>query len=280
MTQEKPYLNAESMVDLARYPIDRPDGPDGNRLAADCRQRFMDTGLCMLPGFIRPEALEAMIAETGPITDRAYFCRSTHNAYLEPDDDAFPPDHPRRRPGETFVGSIAYDLFPADSALGRLYDWDPLKDFIGAVLGKPVLYRFADPLGACSINVFSDDGRHAWHFDESEFTVTIMLQPPEAGGTFEYLPQIRGMDDEYEIVDRVLKGGRAGVVTLPFTPGTLLIFGGQKTIHRVTEVKGARPRLVPVLCYSVVPDLKNSDEVRKLFWGRTGRETMADTKGH
>ena len=63
-----------------------------------------------------------------------------------------------------------------------------------------------------------------------------------------------------------------------FTPGTLLIFGGQKTIHRVTEVKGTRPRLVPVLCYSVVPDLKNSDEVRKLFWGRTGRETAAYTK--
>ena len=263
------------MVDLARYPIDRPEDSDGVRLVAESRQHFVDTGLCMLPGFIRPEALSAMIAETAPITDRAYFCRNTHNAYLEPDDDAFPPNHPRRQRDETFVGSIAYDLFPADSALGRLYDWDPLKDFIGAVLGKPMLYRFADPLGACSINVFCDGGRHAWHFDESEFTVTIMLQPPEEGGAFEYLPQIRGRDDEYDIVNRILKGGREDVVTLPFTPGTLLIFGGRNTLHRVTEVSGDRLRLVPVLCYSAVPDLQNSDEVRRLFWGRTGREAAA-----
>ena len=58
------------------------------------------------------------------------------------------------------------------------------------------------------------------------------------------------------------------IVTLPFTPGTLLIFGGQKTLHRVTRVHGPRPRLVPVLCYSEAPGMQNSPAVRKLFWGR------------
>ena len=107
-------------------------------------------------------------------------------------------------------------------------------------------------------------------FAESEFTVTLMLQPPEIGGTFEYVPQIRGRDDEKQLVTDVLDGNRDGVVELPFTPGTLLIFGGNQTIHRVTRVQGKRPRLVPVLCFSETPNQKNSETVRKLFWGRSG----------
>ena len=82
------------------------------------------------------------------------------------------------------------------------------------------------------------------------------------------MPGIRGLDNEREIVGGVLEGSRDGVMQLPFAPGTLLIFGGRQTIHRVTRVSGATPRLVPVLCYAEQPDLVNSEQVRKLFWGR------------
>ena len=168
--------------------------------------------------------------------------------------------------------SIPYDRIGDDSSLRRLYLWDPLKDFVGAVLGKPRLHRFADPLGACSVNVFVDGGEHGWHFDESEFTVTLMLQAPESGGAFEYVPGIRGREDEKAIVATVLDGDRERVLELPFTAGTLLLFGGRRTLHRVTRVGGARPRLVPVLTYAERPGLRNSEAVRKLFWGRTGTE--------
>ena len=125
--------------------------------------------------------------------------------------------------------------------------------------------------------MFVNGGEHGWHFDESEFTVTLMLQAPESGGTFEYVPQIRGAADEKEIVASVLDGDRNRVVEMPFTPGTLLIFGGNQTIHRVTRVRGKRPRLVPVLCFSEQQDQKNSATVRKLFWGRTGSESEVRT---
>ena len=154
--------------------------------------------------------------------------------------------------------------------LNRLYLWGPLKNFLGYVLNKSPFFRFADPLGACSINVFVDGGQHGWHFDESEFTVTLMLQQPDEGGDFEYVPQIRGLENEKQIVQHLLDGHRAGVVQLPFTPGCLLIFGGRQTIHRVTQVHRDVPRLVPVLCYAEQPDRVNSKIVRKLFWGRTG----------
>ena len=265
---------AEEMVDLDRYPIADLASGEGGAFAAKCRQQYETTGLCMLNGFIRPEALARLATEAEGLSDKAYFCKSTHNAYLT-EEEGLESGDVRARQEETYVGSVAYDLIPEEASLRTLYNWDPLRDFIGAVLGKPKLHRFADIMGACSINVFKDGGEHGWHFDESEFTVTLMLQPPEKGGAFEYVPQIRGLTDEHERVGRILDGDRDGVVELPFTPGTLLIFGGNQTIHRVARVSGATKRLVPVLCYAEKEGVTNSPEVRKLFWGRTGAEAGA-----
>jgi len=269
---ETTAIAATELVNLARYPIADLNTAEGNKLAHQCRQQYLQTGLCILPDFITSEALKILGEEASSISGRAYFCNSSHNAYLTEDDQELPEDDVMRRQQQTYVGSVPYDQIAEGSCLRRLYRWDPLKDFIAHVLGKSQLYRFADPLGACSINVFVDGGEHGWHFDESEFTVTLMLQAPESGGGFEYVPKIRGDAREKEIVASVLDGDRSQVFELPFCSGTLLIFGGQQTIHRVTRVTGKRPRLVPVLCYSEQQDLKNSDAVRKLFWGRTGNE--------
>jgi len=256
-----PSVGAEDIVDLNAYPIADDDDDAARRLVAEACGQFDDTGFCVLPGFIRPDALADMVAEANDLAPLTYYCRQSHDVYLGTGEHG-----PLE---ETFVGSVAYDLLPDTALLRALYDWDPLKDFIAAVLRKPVLHRLADPLGACTINVFCRDGRHGWHFDEAEFTVTLMLQAPARGGVFEYVPNIRGRRDEAAVVGRILDGDRGGVVELPFTPGALLIFGGRRTLHRVTTVAGDRLRLVPVLCYATRPDQRNSDDVRRLFWGRT-----------
>lgn len=266
------FSDAAELVDLNQYPIADLQSDAGLAFAKKCRQQYRETGLCMLPGFIRPEALEVLAEEANGVSHEAYYCKNTHNAYLTDADPGLPADDIARRQEKTYVGSVPYDRIGADKKLIKLYHWEPLKEFIGYVLGKESFYRFADPLGACSINVFVDGGEHGWHFDESEFTVTLMLQSPKRGGAFEYVPMIRGLANEKEIVANVLDGERKGVVELPFTAGTLLIFGGNQTIHRVTRVEGERPRLVPVLCFAEKPDLTNSESVRKLFWGRTGNE--------
>ena len=267
---------ADTMIDLVRYPIDDLHSKAGIAFAESCRDQYLLTGLCVLPEFILPDTVLALVQEAELFVDDAYFCQSTHNAYLT-SDTAGPADGSvAQRQETTFVGSVPYDRIDPQSRLNALYQWNPLKDFIGYVLGKETLYRFADPFGACSINVFVDGGEHGWHFDESEFTVTLMLQPPDSGGEFEYLPLIRGRVDEEQLVAGVLDGKRDGVVELPFSAGTLLIFGGNQTIHRVNRVRGERPRLVPVLCYSETPDQVNSNTVRKLFWGRDGSEEEAN----
>ena len=275
---ESPAGTAARMVNLRRYPIDDPESEGCAELVRACRDRFVAEGLCMLPEFIRPQALEILVEEANGRVGDAWFCDGTHNVYLtenggSPHDSGVPAGDVAGRQERTFVGSIPYDRIGEDSSLRRLYLWDPLKDFIRAVLGKSRLHRFADPLGACSVNVFVDGGGHGWHFDESEFSVTLMLQAPESGGSFEYVPRIRGCEEERTIVGALLDGDRGNVLELPFTAGALLVFGGRQTLHRVTRVSGTRPRLVPVLAYAERPGLTNSKEVRRLFWGRTGTES-------
>ena len=65
--------------------------------------------------------------------------------------------------------------------LRRLYESDDLTAFIAAVLRKRVLYRSADPLDALEIAIFGDGDELGWHFDNSEFSVTVMYQQAEAG---------------------------------------------------------------------------------------------------
>jgi len=238
----------------------------GRTFVASCRQSYLDSGLCELPGFVSDEGVRTLAEEANRVADRAWVCESEHNAWLSTKDDA-PRGSVYATKETTRVGSVAFDQI--GDALRGLYEWEALQELIAGVLKKPQLNRLADPLGACSLNVFTDDGVHGWHFDEAEFTITLMLQAPEHGGAFEYVPQIRDTPNETTRVAEILDGDRAGVQTLPFTPGTLLIFAGRQSIHRVTDVQGETPRLVAVLCYAEQPGVKNSPDVQRLFWGRT-----------
>ena len=261
-------MNPATLVALDRYPLTKLDTEFGNRFVAKLASEYRTDGFCHLPEFLTPHGLQVLQEEARNLEDQAFFVRDTHTVYLEKG-GAGNNGNPAEAPEATDVGSVAYDLLPPDALLRGLYQWPSLKELIRLVLSKSTLHHFADPLGACSINVFRAGGRHGWHFDESEFTTTLMLQAPEQGGDFEYVPQIRGLPDEQALVGGVLDGEREGVCRLPFTEGSLLIFGGRQTLHRVTEVSGNVSRLVPVLCYTEQPNQLNSDAVREYFWGRT-----------
>jgi hypothetical protein len=165
---------------------------------------------------------------------------------------------------------VAYDRLPVASTLRRLYEWDPLLEFVGAIMGLPRLFRFGDPLGAVYVNVYRDGDRDGWHFDETEYSTILMLQSPESGGVHEYVPGLRSNGDiDYEALGRVLDERSNDVAHQVYAPGDLVIYAGRRSLHRVTEVKGDTSRLVAVLCYDTRPGRVNSDEVRRMFWGRT-----------
>jgi hypothetical protein len=171
--------------------------------------------------------------------------------------------------GPYAVGVIAYDQFPPSSPLRRLYEWDALMTFIGAVLDRGRLFRYADPLGALNLAVMNDGDELQWHFDQTDFVVSLAIQDAEEGGDFEVAPLIRSSADErYPAVKKVLEGASAEVVTLPMTPGTLLIFEGRNSIHRVSPIAGRTPRLVGLLAYDTKAGTRSTEVLQLSRYGR------------
>ena len=270
MSQTTEAPSYADVVELTRYPIHRLDSDDGRALVESCRAALARDGVCTLEGFITPAAVSAMVALAGRLEEKAWASDRTHTIYFEPADDTVPPEHPRAHQVRSAKHGIAYDHIPAEAPLRRLYESDDLTAFIGAALEKPVLYRSADPLDALQITTFHEGEELGWHFDRSEFSMTVMYQQAQEGGDFEYAPGLRTDDDEnYEGVQQVLQGDRSRLKVLPSAPGTLAFFRGEHALHQVTPITGGTPRINSVLTYGERPDMRLNDLTSELFYGRT-----------
>ncbi len=257
------------IIDLDRYPIDQPDHPDTRRLVNRLRGELDDVGCAVIPEFIRPDSLARMLSEAGRLMDKTHWTRESHNPYFSGDDSSLPATHPRRIFGDRYSGFIDSDILEDTSDLRAVYDWDGLTQFVSACLGVAPLYCWADPLGRNPYGIMEDGSCFPWHFDGNEFTVSILVQAAEEGGTFEYVPDLRNPGDEkFGEVGDVLKGNRQRVRTLDLRPGDLQLFKGRFSLHRVTEVTGARKRIIALPCYSKDPMYVNRPEHSKQVYGR------------
>jgi hypothetical protein len=52
-------------------------------------------------------------------------------------------------------------------------------------------------------------------------------------------------------------------------PGTLMIFAGRNSLHRVSPVEGEVPRLVALFAYDTRPDADSSELLKLIRYGRT-----------
>ena len=129
-----------------------------------------------------------------------------------------------------------------------IYDAPEFREFIATIVGEPVLYEYADPLSSINVH-YADEGQElGWHFDNSEFAITLLLQAPQSGGQFEYIRDLRNAETgemNFPGVAAVLDG-EAAVEQLMVAPGTLVLFRGRNAIHRVTPTVGARTRILVV----------------------------------
>ncbi|MXW92945.1 MAG: 2OG-Fe(II) oxygenase [Rhodospirillaceae bacterium] len=259
------------ILDLDRFPLDRPDSPPGRNLLYRCRRDLDETGMFSLPGLIRPEALARCVADLEPLFETAAFTHSRqHNIYFDDAIRGVAPDHPALRRFDTINHTVCADQIP-HSPIAQVYGWQPLIDFLAATLEKARLYEMADPLARINVMAYGAGEQLNWHFDRAEFTTTCLLQAPLAGGVFQYRSGLRSdTDPNYEGVGRLLAGEDGFVRSLPLTPGTLNVFKGKNTAHRVTPVEGDRARIVAVFSYFEEPDVAFSKQERLDFYGRAG----------
>jgi hypothetical protein len=258
------------LVDLDRYPVLDPDAAGFRRVADEGRAQLAARGAAELPGFVTPDGVAALVSDAASLAPRAHRSGGQGTAYLEIPDFSLPDDHPRLTWGEYAVGAVAYDIIPRTSPLRRLYEWSPMTGLIAAILDRGPLYPYADPFGALNLAVMGQGDQLQWHFDQTDFVVSLAIQSAADGGAFEVAPRIRRPGDErYDDVAAVLAGDHSTVVTLPMTPGTLLVFEGRYSLHRVSPISGPSLRHVGLLAYDTKPGTVSSELLRTDRYGRT-----------
>lgn len=269
----------EDLIDLDRYPITHLDGRAGRALIARCRAELKTEGAANLDGFLRPHAMSGLIREAEALFPQALIKRQQRNVYVRPVDESWPQDHPGRHLMAGGGAQIAYDQIPADAGIRQLFLWDALTEFVAAALGKRKLYRFADPFQALNLIYLRESEGSPWHFDHNDSTVTLLLQAAESGGEFEYVPFLRSKRDEnFDGVRRLLDGDRANVRAPARSSGTLTLFLGEFSAHRVVPVRGPRARITAIMTYDEEPDRESTDETNVLVYGARVAEIIAQRR--
>ncbi|MEH6546639.1 MAG: hypothetical protein V7701_09440 [Sneathiella sp.] len=258
------------LLDLELYPIDKPQSVEGQALIKTCKASLDSDGIFSLEGFMRPEAVAECIAEVHPLTEKESFThKRKHNIYFQDNLPGITADHPALVNFETVNHTVCADQMP-NSLVCRLYEWRPFIDFLAAVMDKPILHRMADPLARVNVMTYRDGEALNWHFDRAEFTTTLILQSPMAGGAFQYRKNLRTDEDpNYDGVADLLKGEDSAVESLTIEAGTLNVFKGIYTAHRVTPVEGTAERIVTVFSYYDEPDVVFNSTEQIGFYGRS-----------
>lgn len=260
----------ERLIDLDRYPVLDPDSAEYHHVVRKGRGQLAAVGAVELSGFVTPAGVAELVADAESLASRAHRSGGQGTAYLEVPDFSLPDGHPRLTWGNYALGAVAYDLIPTCSPLRRLYEWAPMTALIAAVLNRGPLYVYADPFGALNLAVMGDGDCLQWHFDQTDFVVSLAIQTASVGGDFEVAPRVRRPDDEcYDEVAAVLGGDATSVLTLPMAPGTLLIFEGRYSLHRVSPISGPTLRHVGLLAYDTKPGTVGSELLRQDRYGRT-----------
>jgi hypothetical protein len=259
------------LLDLDRYPIDQPGSAEYLRLVLTCQDQMATNGMFNLHGFVRHAAIVRAVKELQPLCERSCFTHQRrHNVYFSEDAFGLAPDHGALAKMETVHHTLCDDQLQ-NTVVREIYEFVPLPSFIARVLRKPELFLMSDPLARVNVMDYRPDETLNWHFDRCLFTVTLLIQAAERGGEFEYRSAVRSDEDpNYDGVAQVLRGEDPKVRVNPLEAGTLNVFAGKNTLHRVSKIQGSRHRLVAVYSYYEQPGVTFTAAERVGFYGRAG----------
>lgn len=243
------------IIDLDRYPVDRPDDARYQQLLTEGRASLDELALFSMPGFIRPDIVPKMARELDQLVPVSSRYEQMRNAYAEGfDEPGRAADHPHNREHKCAYNQVLNYQIPNDSLLRQVYYWQPLTEFLRLLCGYDSFYRSDCPHLALTAKIASAGDTDGWHYDSNDVVFSILLQAPEAGGVFEYAPYIRSENDEnYAGVARLLDDPDSCAARPEMAPGNLTVFKGDLSMHRVTPVSGKRRRIVGLFSYDRKP---------------------------
>ena len=258
------------VVDLERYPISELELPAAEALVRTGRDRLAATGVFTLPGFIRPAALAAMQDEAERLCTGSFRRVDSRNGFPSGMGEST----------RLSLGCVGYDQVSPESDMRRLFLWDGLTRFVSDVLERRPFFRSADPIASCMVTELAPGDELGWHFDPNDGAVTLMLRSAGTGGAFEYVPNVRDRVDLPMLIDETLAGECRLLQELEVQPGTLTLFNGLQSLHRVAPVTAPPSRLMLIFSYDAAPDQRFGEDVRLRFFGRRQPLPVQEPRDH
>lgn len=181
--------------------------------------------LAVVPNLLPPETLSRITAETETLV-------ATERTYL-----------PTHKKG----GTVAYEtLCKSAPSIVALYLSPALHDIISRIVGARVEPTPLHDQSSCSVLFYEKPGDHiGWHYDHNfyrgrHFTVLIPLVN-------------RGQEaDGLSAAKLMAKVGREER-TLPTPPNAMIVFEGNKIVHKVTPIRDGERRVVLSMTFCTDP---------------------------
>lgn len=244
------------LLDLDRYQLHDPLAPGYADAVALARAGLHADGCAVVEGLVRPAAVRVLNDEIIARKHTTHFSAQNINPYFHTTPDPKYPDH---HPVNTFIerssGFIPGDAWDSSCSTDIIFRSDAVIRFIADCLEMPSLHCYADPLAGLTANILEPGQQFSWHFDTNDVAVTVLVDPADEGGLFEYAPATRTITDEnFDGIQRILDGDFTDVRTLDLQPGDLQIFRGRHSLHRVARVgASSKPRHAAIFAYTTEP---------------------------
>ena len=255
------------MITWTDYPIDNSSGDARQALIDSGRRQLREQGSLCLPDFISGKTLQRLLDEVARLKNSGH---RMSGLYPATSDDLSAAGDLSLPAAHRF---IAGDLLDSDSPARQIYEHAGLLGFIADLFELPQLYRVADTMGCINYLIYQPGDSNGWHFDSTDFVVSICLQLAEQGGGYETIPDFRSNSDENTaaVAQRMLNPeDSTGVKSVDLSVGSLFLFKGRNSMHRVTEVKGAQDRIMLILSFHRQPGHYLSQGSRLAMYGRAG----------
>ena len=266
------------VVNLNTYPINDDKSSNYQSIIQSSISQLDSQGFVKLHNFLQPEIVDELTSSMLQLEQRGigFYSNNSHNVFLEDDGSSESASSPSLNPHHIQLNSSklilnAKDLV-AHTELNDLFTSKSFISFISSIL-QVTLYPSTDPYGRYYGNIFNVGDKLDWHFDRSQFSVSLILQPAQEGGEFQFAPNsrevVRDWDkmplDLEEVSQKLEKHSK--IVHRPvLSAGDMYIFHGQNALHRVSEItKGTRINII--LTYNTKMNVELNSYTLKKFFG-------------
>jgi hypothetical protein len=269
-----------SIIDLNKFPIAVPGSDAYKSLVARLREELASVGSASLVGFVREEARSDMAEQVCDLP--AYHRHEIQKVFRDEqriklcqhiDPAELTPYHALFKTCPQDVHAVAADAVSRDTLIWKVYDSPVVSTFLADVLKIEQLYKMDDEFQCLNIMYIKDGGNRAWHYDGSDFVCTLCLQQAEEGGEFQFAPFIRGelgengkQEQNWPSLKQLFLGNYPTQLKKA-TAGTLNVFCGNRSMHRVRTVYGPKKRIMAVLSYDGRPDKKSTANTNIFLYG-------------